>query len=99
MTVGARAQNPLGLRICRTVVLSVCLVGACLACASAAWAQLPTATILGVVKDSSGAVVPEAKMTARSTETGQTRTTVSGGDGAYRFPGLPVGGWEIWTEH
>ena len=45
MTVGARAQNPLGLRICRTVVLSVCLVGACLACASAAWAQLPTATL------------------------------------------------------
>ena len=98
MIVGARSQEPLGLRMGRTVVLCVCLVGVCLG-ASTAWAQLPTATILGVVKDSSGAVVPEAKMTARSTETGQTRTTVSGADGAYRFPGLPVGGWEIWTEH
>jgi len=55
---------------------------------SVSWAQLPTATILGVVKDSTGAVVPGAALTARNTETGQTRSTVSEADGSYRFAAL-----------
>ena len=44
-------------------------------------AQLPTATILGVAKDSSGAVVPDVSLTARSVDTGQTRTTTTSPDG------------------
>jgi hypothetical protein len=56
-----------------------------------AMAQLPTATILGTIMDGTGAVVPGAMMTARNVETGQTRTTTSGADGAYRFTALPVG--------
>ncbi|OFV93566.1 MAG: hypothetical protein A3H28_03380 [Acidobacteria bacterium RIFCSPLOWO2_02_FULL_61_28] len=63
-----------------------------------AFAQLPTATILGVVKDGTGAVVPGASLTARSTETGQTRTVASAGDGSYRFSGMPVGGYEVRVE-
>ena len=61
--------------------------------------QLPTATILGVVKDSSGAVVPDVAITARSTSTGQTRTATSGPDGSYRFSALPVGPYELRAEH
>src|SRR3990167_5086906 len=61
-------------------------------------AQLPTATILGTVKDASGAVVPGASLTARGTETGQTRTAVSAGDGSYRFSALPVGSYEVRVE-
>jgi hypothetical protein len=64
-----------------------------------ALAQLPTATILGVVKDSSGAVVPDTTITARSVETGQTRTTTSTADGSYRFSALPVGAYEVRAEH
>ena len=67
--------------------------------ASVAVAQLPTATILGVTKDSSGAVVPNVAVTARNVETGQTRTTVSGADGAYRLAALPVGTYEVRVEH
>src|SRR5258707_5603705 len=67
--------------------------------ASISLAQLPTATILGTVKDSSGAVVPGVTLTARNTETGQTRNTVSGGDGSYRFSALPVGNYEVRAEH
>ena len=66
--------------------------------ASGAIAQLPTATILGVVKDSSGAVLPNAKLTARDVETGQTRTASSAADGSYRFPAVPVGAYEVLAE-
>ena len=45
-------------------------------------AQLPTATISGVVKDSSGAVIPDVTITVTSKETGQTRTSKSGSDGS-----------------
>src|SRR5258708_5930442 len=67
--------------------------------ATASLAQLPTATILGTVRDSSGAVVPDAALTARNTETGLTRNTVSASDGSYRFPALPVGNYEVRAEH
>ena len=66
---------------------------------SVAPAQLPTATILGVVKDSSGAVVPGATLTAHSVETGQTRTATSAADGSYRFSALPVGAYEVRAEN
>src|SRR5581483_8465051 len=69
-----------------------------IAFAITSYAQLPTATILGTVKDSSGAVVPDAKVTARSMETGQSRTTVSAADGSYRLPALPVGAYEVRAE-
>src|SRR5439155_323527 len=57
-------------------------------------AQFDTASVVGVVKDSSGAVVPGAKVTLTNTETGGSniRTTVN--DGSYEFstvrPGIYV---------
>lgn len=64
-----------------------------------AQAQLPSATLLGAVRDSTGAVVPEATLTARNLDNGQTRTAVSTVDGSYRFSALPVGSSEIRAEH
>src|SRR3990172_3673857 len=78
--------------------LAVPLLGCIGTLVPIAFGHLPTATILGVVKDGTGAVVPGASLTARSTETGQTRTVVSAGDGSYRFSGLPVGGYEVRVE-
>jgi hypothetical protein len=69
------------------------------ASASLTLSQLPTATILGVVKDSSGAVVPEANVTARNLETGQTRVALTAADGSYRMSALPVGNYELRVEH
>jgi hypothetical protein len=65
---------------------------------SLAIAQLPTATILGTVKDSTGAVIPGAGITAKNVETGLTRNGVSAEDGSYRFSALPVGTYEIRVE-
>src|SRR3989338_2526092 len=67
--------------------------------ASAVRAQLPTATVLGIVRDATGAVVPESRLTARNVETGQTRTTVTAADGSYRLSALPVGTYELRVEH
>ena len=63
-----------------------------------AMAQMPTATILGVVKDSTGAIVPGATVTVRNSETGQSRNAVTGADGSYRAPALPVGTYEVRVE-
>lgn len=66
---------------------------------AAAWGQLPSATVLGVVRDASGAVVPGTSVTARNVDTGLTRTSVSAVDGSYRFSVLPVGQYEFSAEH
>ena len=66
--------------------------------ASAAFGQ-ETASILGTVKDASGAAVAGANVTARNTDTALSRTAVSDSDGAYRIPSLPVGSYEVRVEH
>jgi hypothetical protein len=62
-------------------------------------AQVPTGTILGVLKDSSGAVVPGAMITITNTDTGLVRTVPTGDDGAYRAPSLPTGHYSVKAEH
>ena len=66
---------------------------------SSSFAQQATATILGTVKDTSGAVVPSANVTARNTDTGTVRTVPTEGDGSYRFSALPIGNYEVRVEH
>src|SRR5579864_8736896 len=63
------------------------------------FAQLPTGTILGTVKDSSGAVVPGAMVTAKNLDTGASRTVNTESDGSYRISALPVGNYEVDFEH
>jgi hypothetical protein len=67
----------------------------CVLAASLAQAQLPSGTILGVVKDASGGVVPGATVTARNTDTDLSRSVVTEADGSYRFNALTVGNYEI----
>ncbi|MGD0127033.1 MAG: carboxypeptidase regulatory-like domain-containing protein [Terriglobia bacterium] len=60
------------------------------------WGQaVANAQISGIVTDSSGAAVPNVKINATQTDTGQVRTTVSGPDGTYVFPDLPVGPYKL----
>ncbi len=55
-------------------------------------AQVTTATVHGTVTDPSGAVVPDAKVTALNTATGISTETTSNKSGFYVFPSLQVGG-------
>src|SRR5579862_5723862 len=61
-------------------------------------AQQSIGTILGVVKDTSGGTVPQAKVTVTNTETNETRTADTGDDGAYRFPALKPGHYTVKIE-
>ena len=71
----------------RTVVLSLCCV--LLFCGSL-WAQA-TGQIAGTVRDESGAVIPGAEIKVTQTATGAVRSTLSGEDGRYVLPTLPLG--------
>ncbi|HWB99093.1 MAG TPA: carboxypeptidase-like regulatory domain-containing protein, partial [Bryobacteraceae bacterium] len=51
-------------------------------------AQIATTSLRGVIKDPSGAVVPNAKVTLANAANGQTLTATSNGEGAYAFPQL-----------
>src|SRR3989441_3220625 len=75
-----------------TAIVALIGLGTCLS-----FAQTSTATILGTVKDTSGALVPGVSITVKHTESGLTRTVVSGERGAYTAPLLPVGAYEITT--
>ena len=57
-----------------------------------------TGTILGTVKDQSGAVLPGASISIRNLETGTTRASVTGDRGEYRVPALSVGIYEVHVE-
>jgi hypothetical protein len=87
-------SSPLSRLLCAAIGLVLVI-----STARPALSQLPTATILGVAKDASGAVVPDVMVTARNVNTGLTRTTTSGADGSYRFSALPVGIYEVRAEH
>jgi hypothetical protein len=63
-----------------------------------AFAQVTTATILGTVRDLSGATIPGASVTITQENTGYTRSVVSAEDGTYVAPLLPVGAYSVTVE-
>ena len=58
-------------------------------------AQIDTASIVGTVKDPSGAVIPSAKVTVNNQATGETQTVTASSNGNYAFPYLRVGSYTM----
>src|SRR6266404_1650377 len=64
--------------------------------ASAMAAQDITATIVGTVKDQSGAVVPKARVVVTNTDTGLVARTIATNDsGEYSAPQLAIGHYSV----
>src|SRR5690349_18390886 len=61
-------------------------------------AQSNAADIQGTIKDSTGAVVTNATVTARNPSTNITRNATSNDDGLYRIINIPPGDYEITVE-
>jgi hypothetical protein len=61
-------------------------------------AQNISGAIAGTVRDSSGAVVPNATVVATHVETNSPFATATNNDGLYRFPTLPIGTYQLTVE-
>jgi hypothetical protein len=73
-------------------LLAVLLAGALVA-------QSNQGSISGTVLDSSGAVVPDVKITAKETASGTVYTAVSSSAGTYVFPNLRIGTYDVSAEY
>ncbi len=69
-------------------LFAICLI-------PAAWAQTNEGILAGTVLDQSGAAVQGAQIAAKSEGTGATLTAVTGPDGAFRFPSVPIGLYDV----
>src|SRR6185503_5761663 len=65
---------------------------------AAAAAQLETATIVGIVRDQSGAVVPRAAVTITNVQTAISVRTETDAEGAYVVPSLRPGEYTVSAE-
>jgi Carboxypeptidase regulatory-like domain len=74
-----------------TGVFTLAVLFACGAGVANAQSNATDAAIDGYVRDASGAIVAQAKVTAQNTATNVTSQTQSGPDGYFRFPLLQVG--------
>src|ERR1700761_3849118 len=74
--------------LCGIIVMLLVLFGM----QNRAQAQITYATVHGTVTDSSGAVVPNATVTALNTSTGIKTTVTSSSSGYYNLPQLQIGG-------
>src|SRR5579864_205297 len=80
-------------KVLRTIV-GVAL--ATLLTAGTGWAQAVAGSQLsGIVRDTSGGSIPGAEVTMTKTDTATTRTVFTGADGAFAFPNLPVGPYQL----
>src|SRR5215467_2867492 len=76
--------------LCLTAVV-LCLISAVPSFAQ----SITSGDIVGTVTDPSGAVVPNAKVTATNDNTGAVHTTNSNGEGFYRFSFLQPGSYTV----
>src|SRR3954470_8340194 len=63
-----------------------------------AQSQAVNGTIEGIVKDTSGAALPGVTVTVTNTDTGAQRIVISGEEGTYRAPLLPLGRYDVIAE-
>ena len=72
-----------------TIVAMLTLLAACV------FAQSTSGDLVGTVYDSTGAVIPNAAVTATNVATGIQTTTTATSSGQYRLSNLPVGTYNL----
>ncbi len=62
---------------------------------AAIWAQSLRGSLSGVVKDPSGATVPNVRLTLKNVDTDFQSSATTAADGLFSFPNLPAGNYEL----
>src|SRR5437879_1574437 len=57
--------------------------------------QVVHGTIFGIVRDSTGGVIAQVNITAKSVETGAVRSAVSDASGSYQIVSVPAGDYDV----
>jgi hypothetical protein len=83
------------MKIKDTSVCFICLAVFALKVTQLCQAQTLYGSIVGNVKDPSGAVIPDATVALSSVETGQSRETTSTATGSFSFPTVPPGAYQL----
>jgi hypothetical protein len=83
-------------RLYRTLL--AILAAALLLPPAAAFAQFDSSTVLGAIKDSSGAFVPGATVTLKNAATGIMATAVTDAEGSYQFLNVRIGTYSVRAE-
>ena len=81
-------EETLKTRFFLPLIVVLCLAGLALA-------QTDTARLFGTITDSTGAVIPNATVTATETATGRTVSAKTGAAGDYVLSALPVGKYHV----
>src|SRR5438067_7977037 len=68
-------------------------------CSPALLAQDATGRIVGVVSDSSGAIVPGVHVVVTNTATRVSRETTTDSNGYYQVLSLPIGSYTVSADH
>ena len=80
------------------VLLALVVLAAIATLAPAANAQMSAANLSGRVEDPEGASLPGVTVTARNNDTGLDRVVVTGSDGTFTLPSLPIGLYTVTAE-
>ena len=86
--------QPLATVTARLLTIAL-VVGVLLVCATSAHAQFDSATISGVVQDTTGAILPGVDITLTNVGTKIARQAVTNEAGLYTFPNVPVGEYQV----
>jgi len=92
------ATSPTRLSQLRRMRVLILLMMACLGLSPLTWSQKDTASIVGTVKDASGAVVGNAKVTVTDVDRGVPFVTTSNASGYYAAGPLHIGRYDLKVE-
>jgi hypothetical protein len=82
-------------RICVSPFIAACAILTMLCFLTTSLHAQATASIVGTVHDSSGALVVGARITVRNVDTGFTRSDVTDTDGLYEISSVPIGHYTL----
>lgn len=100
MSLKSEGYDPNGgkFRVFQTAAPLYVVLAFCFALAPFARAQKDTATIVGTVKDASGAVIPDAKVTVTDVDRGNTFAATTNPSGDYVASPLRIGHYTVKVE-